>query len=163
MSLAEDLATNGAGVQPITATPAREWKRQRTEGDLYELPGSGNVARLARLSLSALAATGGPPNDIADRILSLMAVELKTETMTPEKQLDTYKRNQKAFVEVAARVLLSPRLIIDREPNYEADEIGPQDLADRDYTWLFYTWINGTADQRRLFRAHQQSGTVYPR
>lgn len=165
MPTLEQPAVNGQAVERvINATPATEWRRQRTDGDLFVLPGSGNVARLRRVSLTALAAAGAIPNDTADRVLRLMAIEIKAEQLSDEQQLAVYKRNQRAFIDVAARCLVAPVLIVDGAPDYERDQIGPDDLADRDYTWLFYSWINGTADQVSPFRCdHQQPRGLHTR
>src|SRR5262245_47008079 len=118
---------------PLEPTSAREW-RQRAQGELFTLPGSGNVALLKRISLVALAAAGAVPNPILYEVLRMLVIEVPSPNTTSEPdQLRHYKRNQKAFIEVARRCLVSPVLIVDREPDTNQNEIGPDDLADRDY------------------------------
>src|SRR5512145_848762 len=48
--------------------------------------------------------------------------------------------------------LASPRLVLDREPNAAANEIGPLELADADYIWLYYQFVEGHASSVASFR-----------
>lgn len=133
-----------AGAEPAAPTPARSW----TTIGLYTLPGSGNVAKLKKVTLIALAAAGAIPNDI----LQLIALDTPAERLSQEAQLAQYRKNAKAFVAIAERCLVEPRLVTDRAPDYDAGEIGPEDLADRDYTWIFYSFVSGGAADVATFR-----------
>ena len=133
-------------------TDAATWRAARETGDLVRLPGCGHVARLRRVSLLTLALDAGQvPNHYAETLIQLMAVDdAPRDRLTASEQIAIYKRNARAFHIVASLSLVSPVLVLDRAPG--DGEIGPQDLADIDYTWLFYTWTQGSFDQTRPFR-----------
>lgn len=147
---------------PLAPTSAHEW-RQRTAGELYRLPGSGGIARLRRLSLVTLAAAGAVPNPLVEEILRLGVITAPDSAKASEAdQMAFYRRNQKAFIEVARRCLVSPVLITDREPDPDRNEIGPDDLAERDYTWLFYGFVNGLDAQLEPFRVRRRVDSRRP-
>ena len=133
---------------PIQPTPASAWA-QAAEGELYTLPGSGHIARLRQVSLVALAAGPGVPNPI----LRLLAVEGTVDKETDQEKMDAYKRQARAFLEVAALALVEPRLVLDREPDPAKGEIGPQHLADQDLLWIYYDLVGGRAARLATFRA----------
>ena len=136
--------TDKAPVPPIAPTPADVWR----EGELIRLPGCGHVARLKRPSLTALAGTtNGVPNPLSPAVLRLIAGR---PTTTLEERIENVKSNSRAFMEVAALCLIEPRLVLDGEPG--PGEIGPQDLSDTDYTWIYYTYVEGVASEVVPFR-----------
>ena len=61
-----------------------------------------------------------------------------------------YQKNCRAYLEAAALCFIEPRLILDREP--KEGEIGPGDLTDFDYSWLYYSWIQGVDEDIAPFR-----------
>lgn len=138
-------AEEQAAKKPNAPTHAREWKT----GGLYQLP-SGNIAQLRRPSLLARATM---PGKLERKVLRFIALE--TPRLVPEdEQLRLYIANSEVYIAVAAATLVSPRLILDREPNYENNEIGPDDLSDRDYTWIYNIYVEGSdAESRDFFRA----------
>lgn len=147
-SLAAELAGATAPAEPATITPATTWGKPAR----YRLP-SGHVALLKRVSLIALAGAGSIPNPLATDALRLLAVDDPDPSkLTEAQQIKAYQRNAAAFVHVAQRVLVEPKLITDREPDYEAGEIGPGDLADQDYTWIYYRLVGGRDDDVATFR-----------
>lgn len=131
---------------PATPTPATAWDT----GGLYRLP-SGNVARLVRPSLVALAAAGPIPNPLSRAVLKFLAVEGDGKP-SEQQQIDRYIEHTRVFQEVAARCLIAPRLILDRAPDPVAGEIGPDMLADADYSWIYYAFVEGRADDTATFR-----------
>lgn len=130
-------------------TPASAWKKARVEGELIKLPGSGNVARLVRPPLASLVLTnGGAPNPLSRDVQRLLA-----GTAPPKDEADrweSYKKNTRALQEIAALCLAEPRLVLDRQPG--DDEIGPDDLAEQDYLFIYYTWLEGAAENVAPFR-----------
>lgn len=130
-------------------TPASEWRRAAIEGELVRLPGSGNVARLVRPSLLALAATAnGVPNPFTADVQRLI-----TGTAPPKDDAErwaAYVGNSRAYKEVAALCFKEPRLILDRPPT--DNEIGPNDLTDWDYIWIYNRWVEGAATEVAPFR-----------
>lgn len=121
-------------------TPAAAW-RDTFRDVLVRLPGSGFVARIRRPSLTSLLATqNGVPNPISDHVVRLMASRMPVDDAARVAQ---FRANTRGMLEVAALCFVSPRLILDREPNYDADEIGPQDVPDLDISWLYVSWVEG--------------------
>lgn len=133
----------------IVPTPASAWARAAETGELYTLPGSGHVARCQQISLVALAAGPGVPNPI----LRLLAVEGTIEKQSDQEKIDAYKRQARAFLEVAALALVEPTLVLDRAPDLAKGEIGPQHLTDQDLLWIYYDLVGGRAKRLATFRA----------
>lgn len=131
-----------------TVTPANAWKRQAQDGELYELPGSGNIARMRRPSLTAMAVEAGHlPNPLASEIMQLFAQRGDPLAQpTPEEQIEAFKQNGLAYIKIAELCFVEPRLVLDRAPNYEAGEIGPGDVPDADYVWIANTLVEGEAE-----------------
>ncbi len=159
---------------PIAPTPASQWRRQRQEGDLIRLPGSGNVARMVRPNLLALASTSnGVPNPLSARVLRLMAAPPARDD---KERVENVKRNALACLEIAALCLIEPRLVFgwrcanghrsvehpETCPTCKATdwtpidpgegEIGPQDLTNLDLSWIYYGWVEGAASEVAPFR-----------
>lgn len=141
---------------PTTVTPASEWRRVAKEGELYRLPGSGNVARLIRPSLTALVSvSSGVPNPLSRDVQKLITGAAPTQDEA--KRWENYVANSRAMQEVAQLCLKEPRLVLDREPG--EGEIGPADLTDLDYSWLYYTFVEGGAADVAPFRVTARSHT----
>ena len=137
---------------PTTVTGASQWRRGQL-GELYTLPGCGYVARLIRPSLTALAASvGGIANPLSNELLTLAAGRRPADDA---QVLAFYQKNCRAYLEAAALCFIEPRLVLDREP--KEGEIGPGDLTDYDYTWLYYTFIQGDAEALAPFRVARES------
>jgi hypothetical protein len=136
------------------ATPAAAWHKAARTGHLYRMPGSGNVARLRRPSLRAMSINGVKgANPLSADVLRLIAASDDTLSRpTDEQMIAAYKNEARAFQEAAALAFVEPQLILDREPDPDANEIGPGDVSDRDYVFIFYQLIQGEADRIRSFR-----------
>lgn len=146
--------------QPETTQPttARQWKQTAQDGELYVLPGSGHIARLRRPSLTALAAEAGEiPNPLSIEVMRFLAHadEIGGLTRPTEAQLIVaYEKNARAFVEIAALAFVEPKLILDRDPDYDAGEIAPSDVADLDYVWITGRLVEGQAADLASFRVN---------
>jgi hypothetical protein len=125
-------------------TPAREWGKAQA----YQLP-SGNIARLKRPAVLALARNGHNP--VSNAVL-LELYDRKDQPKTPDEKLEQIKANSQKYLEVLALTFVEPRLVIDREPNYDNGEIGPQDVDDGDLLWIYWVFIEGTAAAFATFR-----------
>lgn len=140
-----------SGLIPTTASA---WRQATEQGALVTLPGSGNIARLRKPSLTALAGTSnGVPNPLSSEVLRLMAAP---PPKTDEERLTNVKRNSRAMVEVARLCLVEPKLKIDGEPG--EGEIGPGDLANMDYSFIYYIWVEGSAADAEPFRVDRGAG-----
>lgn len=135
----------------VTITSAATWRRQAREGELYRLPGSGNVVRLRRPGLTALAANVGHiPNPLAREVLRLMSAA--GEPQTEDDRIESFQKSARAYVEVAALCFVEPRIVLDGEPNYEAGEIAASDVPDQDLVWLYWQFLEADADRSAPFR-----------
>lgn len=136
--------TNGgrpAAAPALTITPAAQFRR----GGLYRLPGSGHVVRLRFAGLYALVVGGDVPNPLRAEVTRLLTVGSAGDP-SPEARQEVTRRNVQTFVELAARCLVEPRLVLDRAPDYDAGEIGADDLHDRDYDWLYFDFLQKGVD-----------------
>lgn len=139
--------------QDIPVTTASEWRRQSRDGLKYRLPGSGNVAKLKRVSLLALATgAGGIPNTLSADVMRLLRADERPDELSEEQKVAAFQANAKAFIEVAALVMNSPRLVLGRTPTEAADEIGPEDMADFDFAWIYFSFLEGDANSIARFR-----------
>lgn len=138
----------------VNPTPAVVWSQARRVGHLVRLPGSGNVARLRRPTLTALAATtNGVPNPLSDAVMRLLAA---APPKTEGERMAAFRTNNRGMLEVAALCFVEPVLVLDREPDPEAGEIGPLDLTDLDISWLYFSWVEGDAASVAPFRVAEE-------
>lgn len=133
--------------EPIQPTPARAW----TQAHVYELP-SGHLARLKQPALLALIGTGAG-NPISDAALLKMrggsqVPDLRSDT----EKLQSIKDNSKVYLEAAALAFVEPRLVLDHAPDYDAGEIGPSDISDRDLLFVYWNFVMGVAADVAEFR-----------
>lgn len=126
---------------PATPTPAAEWRR----AGVYDLPYSGKAAELTWPGLYALALTGEVPNPLAEAVLRLVSgAAARREGAPPpteDEDLAAYRKNARALLAIMARCMVRPRLILDRPPEYDRDEIGPGDLHERDVLWVYNHFV----------------------
>ncbi len=137
------------GKTPASVTAARDWRKSSQQGELYTLPGCGNVARLRRPSLMAMAAKGTVPNALSNDVMKLLAVV--EENPTADRQIQIYGEQAQAFKEIAALSLVEPRLVLDREPDYDKGEITADDLTDQDYVFI-WRFVQGRHEDFNPFR-----------
>lgn len=141
--------TGRAAPAKAEITPASVWRRVARDGELYRLPGSGNVVRLRRPGLTALAANVGHiPNPLSREVLRLMSA---AETPTSEDaKIEAFQRSARAYVEVAALCFVEPRIALEGEPG--EGEISPADVPDQDLVWCYWTFLEGDAVVAGAFR-----------
>lgn len=143
---------------PATATPASAWRKASAEGELYRLPGSGNVARLARRPLYVMAAQGGLSNSLADRLLKAFTNDRPKGERTQAEREETFREELRTRLEVAALCFVEPRLILDRPADPAKGEIGPEDLTDADVQWVYYDFNGEGAQSTAMFRLPEGHG-----
>lgn len=137
---------------PTSATPATEWAAM-AEGEMLRLPGSGKWARLKKVPILAMIAFAGKaPNKLADEVLRFNAISANRNA-NEQQQVEEYKKNSRAFLRMAEMVFVEPRLVIDREPDFTAGEIGPFQLYDVDIMWIYFTFLKGEDHELDPFRA----------
>jgi hypothetical protein len=125
--------------EPLAPAPAAAFRR----AGLYRLPHSDLVVELRWPGLYALALSGEIPNPLADAVLRLVsgASSKEAEPANHEEQVALYRKNARSLLAVAQRCLVRPRLVLDREPDYDRDEIGPGDLHENDVQWIFFQFV----------------------
>lgn len=139
-------ATNGT----VAVSPVDDWYKTSEEGELYRLPGSGHIARLRRPSLYALLTQASEvPNAFSADLTRLLAQPVAYDDQEKAQRI---RQNARAFQEAAALCFVEPKLILDRHPERSHGEIGPGQLADQDYLWLFYAFIEGESSGVESFR-----------
>lgn len=135
------------------AAPAEAFRKEAHDGALYTLPGCGLVARLRRPALHAMAAAAGRiPNPLRREVLRFMASTDSNANTSDDARIAAYEANTAAIIQIAALALVEPKLVLDRDPDYANGEIGPLDLSDTDYNWLYYQFVEGGAAGVALFR-----------
>lgn len=136
---------------PAGVSPASAWRRMAQEGELYRLPGSGLVMRLKRPGLTALARkVGHIPNPLSREVLRLMSAAEKPAG--EDAAVESFQRSAQAYGEAFALCAVEPKVILDREPNYEAGEISINDVPDQDLVWVYWTFLEGDAAISGTFR-----------
>jgi len=136
---------------PTAPAAAAAFRRVSKDGELYLLPGCGLPAKLRRIGLIGLVAAGATGNPaLSPELVRMMA--LTERPPTEAERIADFEQNARAYREVAARTFVKPRMVLDRAPDYEADEIGPDDITDQDYVWIYWTLTQGGAAQAESFR-----------
>ena len=126
-----------ASAEPqIELTTAGAWKK-RSEPERKMLP-SGPIVLVKRASVVALALTH-LPNPLIESVLEHYANTSADDVAAQMllEPVERLKQNAKAYVDVARITLVKPTLVVDRAPDYDADEIGPGDLMSEDYAFLY--------------------------
>lgn len=155
--------SSGAKVQ-LRRADARRWKKQSTDGQWVTLPGSGEPALLKRPSLMAMAANAGHvPNPLSAEVIRFLAENGDPlRNYSKDERAAIYKKNSRAFVEIAKLTFLDPKIVEDREPDYDAGEIAPTDIGDFDYSWLIFNFVEGDASKLVPFLIADSDGTDVP-
>lgn len=160
-----DIDALSSPAAPLTPVGGRALKQKSRGGIPVRLPGCGEVVLLRRPSLMGMAVKGGRvPNPISAEVLRWIAVNDDILTkLSPEEQIEQYRENASVFVELAALCFVHPRLIADREVADDSDdEIGPGDIADADYRWIVFTFVEGDAAALAPFLEPARTGASAP-
>lgn len=161
-ALLADTRTNGHSDEDDEETPAaplipsggRGFKKLSRQGIPVMLPGSGAVAVLKRVSLMAMSLKAGHvPNPLTAEVLRWIATNDDIlAKLTPDQEIDNYRENSGVFAQIASLCFVHPRMILDRAVDDDNDdEIGPNDIADRDYTFIVFKWVEGNAAELAPF------------
>lgn len=136
----------------LVLTSAEDWANESKEGSLYELPGSGKVARLRKPSLLAMSIKAGyVPNPLSNEVLRFMAEvdqdrrAYGSEEPSPAKKLEHYKNRVAAFMQICQLAFVSPELVLDGTGKKENGQINATDLSDRDVMWIVFALVEGEA------------------
>jgi hypothetical protein len=122
-------ATNDSkGEAELQATSAVAFRKKREDRSIPKTVTlkSGNVITFVRKSMTGLMLAGIIPKDLATKILNKSAQQQGTQFIRFD-DLTTTQEVQKIMLR---ECLVSPKLVLDREPNYEANEIAFDDLED---------------------------------
>lgn len=155
-------ATSGTTTKvQLRRSDARRWRKQSTEGQWVTMPGSGEPALLKRPSLMAMAASAGHvPNPLSAEVVRFLAENGDPlRNYNKDERQAIYKKNSRAFVEIAKLTFVSPVIVEGREPNYEDGEIAPTDIGDFDYSWLIFNFVEGDASKLAPFLIADSDGT----
>jgi len=128
----------------MEVTSPRAWRSKR-RGEPVQLP-SGNVARLRRVELYEIAATGSIPDSLSALVGEVVAA---TETgTTPDDEALRADVSRKVSLEDLAQmvarvvplVFAEPRVVVaPRQPDYDAGEIALEDV-DWDDRLFAFNW-----------------------
>lgn len=88
------------------------------------------------------------PNPMTARIIELLEGYGLLGTSTPAQRAQYAQETLMAAIELASLCLVSPKLVLDREPDESAGEVGPSAFAHGDWS-----------EMGRLFRANPESAT----
>jgi hypothetical protein len=145
---------NGATPAPIAQPTSPDELRARRKGRVYRLPGSGLCLPLIKPNLIAIALRAGMiPNKYHPEIVRYL-VERDDVLATPsfEEQLEHYRKNARAFIEMLKLCLAGYTIVEDdREPDYDNHELHIDDFANRDLTWIVFEFILGEAETADRF------------
>ena len=117
-------------------TPARAWKRQPPTY-LRTLP-SGNTALLRRVTLVEIATSGHLPEPLSALIGEVIEATLARQDVSSPEWAEKWKARtadldlatmQKLIDDVTPLLFVEPRIVTDREPDYDAGEIALDDVS----------------------------------
>ena len=169
------------GEQNAPVVNTRNWKRKAQDGEWYRLPAANEPAKLRRPSFTTLAARVGMiPNRLASEVIDLLADLGSYKNRPAEEQLEAFQKNSRAFVLIARECFVEPKLnttlvcekcgnTVDYtvrqcpscqtvntlrlvEADYDNGEISPLDIPDFDYTWLAFSFVEGSDARVSEFR-----------
>lgn len=144
---------------PLAPATAADIIEPFEEGEVLRLPGIGKPVRLRPVTPAVLATRVGKiPNPYVEQVIRLLAVQTDPlDRLTEAKQIQTYRDNAIAFQYAAALVIMDPPFVmppkdapLDWRP--PKGSIGPMHLKEQDYQFIFYTYIQGSAERLMPFR-----------
>ena len=140
----------GTGRPALKVTPAQKWRRGPA-GELVTMP-SGNVARLQKVSLEHIAATGSLPDSLSGLISEVIAATTAGRDINApdwEKEWREKATQELNFAEmvrlidrVVPLVFLEPK-VVATDPDYEAGQIALEDLEYPDRQFAFVWAMEG--------------------
>lgn len=151
----KDAEVVATGMVVAKATSAAEWGVDVEDGLYYTLPGSGKVAKLRRPGLMGLVTEGGTvPNPLSVEIMRFLADNSDSfRTMTPKERIDVFQKNVEAFADIARLCFVEPKVAPKgKAADRSKGEINPRDITDYDYSWLVYSFVEGSVDRIKDFR-----------
>jgi hypothetical protein len=144
---------------PLTVASAEEISAAFEEGEILVLPGIGKPVRLRPITPLVLATRAGKiPNPMIDQVVRLMAIQTDPlDRMSEAKQVQVYKDNGIAFQYAASLMIIEPPFAMPPKDAAEdwrppRGHIGPMHLKERDYLFLVYTYMQGSAENLLPFR-----------
>lgn len=147
-------------VEPEVSS-GQAWKLAAVSGEKYKLPGSGLIVRLRRPGLMALIAkAGASPNPLSAQVIKFLSDlgEGRLGRGDEAEQLKVYKANTSVFIEIARLCFVYPRIANDdEEPDWDG-VIPPEAIADYDYTWLAFSFMEGALERIEEFRVSLRPG-----
>jgi hypothetical protein len=133
--------------ESMEVTAPRAWVSKR-RGELVELP-SGNVARLRKVEIFEIVATGSIPDSLSALISEVIAATEKGTTPDDQKlqeefaQTVTVEELAQMVARVVPLVFAEPRLVAEpRQPDYDAGELALEDV-DWDDRLFAFNWAMG--------------------
>jgi hypothetical protein len=139
----------GKDAATLPVMSAKQMRERRRHGEKWVLPGTGDVVLLRRPGLRAQAAgVGVIKNGLSDRTIN------KTEA----EQMQAFQEETEVFYEILEQAFVSPKFVYRREPNEEANEIGPEDVGDYNVTWIVYRYCMGAVEEIERFRVDTSDG-----
>lgn len=144
---------------PLVPASADEIIEPFERGEVLTLPGIGKPMRLRPVTPAVLATrVGRIPNPYAESVVRLLAVQGDPlDRVSETKQIQTYRDNAIAFQHAAALVIMEPPFVMPPKDAPESwrppkGSIGPMHLKEQDYQFIFYTYIQGSAERLMPFR-----------
>jgi hypothetical protein len=154
----------GKDAATLPVMSAKQMRERRRHGEKWVLPGTGDVVLLRRPGLRAQAAgVGVIKNGLSDRTIKFVArlsasSLLDQENKTEAEQMQAFQEETEVFYEILEQAFVSPKFVYRREPNEEANEIGPEDVGDYNVTWIVYRYCMGAVEEIERFRVDTSDG-----
>jgi hypothetical protein len=90
-----------------------------------------------------MARAGNVPNPIAMEVVKWFAVDSPEKELNDQEKIAQYRENANVYVNIAAASVVTPKIVTDKAPDYDAGEIAPEDLSTADLIWIYNYVING--------------------
>lgn len=133
---------------------ASDWRKWKEEGYQIEFP-SGVVGLVRPLSLDMMLESHYIPNELIPHVEQMIRGTRAVQNGADMDMVELAKNNRKFSHAVAYASLISPR--VSETPDYEANEISPDDISPEDLQFLV-RWINYPASKLKKFSEDQIAG-----
>lgn len=145
----------------LKLTPAKQWRKLREEGELYELPFSGHVARLRSVALDTMLLKGEIPNQLkAVTAEILWAASDDVQSQDIEQLVETAQAGMELLEWVCKACFVEPKVVDGPETALADDEISIEDIELGDKNAVLHFALAPTSALRR-FR-EEQGGALGP-
>lgn len=141
---------NSESITPTSAEQFKQEREAREVGKAITLP-SGKVVKVKKLSITFMVKNKMFPPDLVN-----LMMRFQNPTTAGIRNQDEAEKIIQAMEIIIKACMLEPRVV--DQPNYDNNEISPDDLEDDDKVFV-YQWAQGGLAEAKSFRSEEPNAS----